>query len=149
VLLDVSASRIRADRTDITSDATTVVLEPVFTPDGGGTDRTRIVGTLWLNSGERPLRVGGHISFDDARGWRHLHVLTGIETDATTGRTTLHVEPPLRAQPTAGTAIHVVNPSGIFQLSSDDMGSMTQRPGRVEQLAAVDGVQAFPLGLAL
>lgn len=142
--LDVSTTRITVDRTDITIDADLVALEPVFTPDGLSTDRTRITGTLWLNSNQKPLRAGGYVSFDDADGWRHLHVVVEVILSAV-GPDVIVIEPPMRYMPTSSTAIHVINPSGVFALNDDDQGALSLEPGGFGRVATVEATQALPI----
>lgn len=143
--LDVSTTHVTADRIDITIDSTQIAYAPVFTPDGLSTDRTRITGTLWLNSNQRPLKEGAYVSFDDAQGWRHLHIVVALEHDASTGATAIVVEPPMRSMPTASTAIHVVNPSGVFRLNDDEQGAIRLSPGLVGSLGSIEATQAFPI----
>ncbi len=143
--LDASSVGVTADRTDITIDATQIGYAPVFTPDGLSTDRTRLTGTLWLQSNQFPLKEGSYISFDDAQGWRHLHIIVGIEFDEDTGKSTVVVEPPMRSMPTPMTAIHVLNPSGVFKLNDDEQGAMRLSPGIIGSMGTIDAMQAFPL----
>ena len=82
---------ITADSTEITADATVVAMEPLFTVSACP-DAITITGTLWLNSRRAPLQVGSWISWDDATGWRQLHIVTGLEHNVTTGAATLTVE---------------------------------------------------------
>lgn len=145
VQLDVSTTLVTVDRTDITIDADSIFLEPVFTPDGLSTDRTALTGTLWLNSNRNPLREGSYLSFDDDQGWRHLHIVVGIEEVVSTGATLIRVEPPMRFLPTATTAIHIANPSGVFMLNDGDQGPMAMRPGRVAALGVIEATQSFPI----
>lgn len=138
-----------ADRDDITIDATTTRLESVFVPDDAGTDATRISGTLVLNSDQRPLQVGNSISWDDATGWRHLHMVVGLEwQDHTSGALTIVVEPPMRERPTSATPVHITYPSGIFRLQGDDVGAPAMTPGPYTAIT-LNAVQAFPLSIAL
>jgi hypothetical protein len=116
---------ITADTTTITADATHVQMEPVFGVSACP-DAVTIVGTLWLNSRRAPLQVGSWISWDDATGWRQLHIVTGLNHNATTGAATLTVEPPMRALPTPATPMHVYAPSAIFKLVDDGQGALRQ-----------------------
>lgn len=143
--LDVSTIDVTSDRTDITIDATQIAYWPVFTPDGESQDRTRITGTLWLNSNRVPLKPGAYVSFDDAEGWRHLHVVVDLIMGEGSSPDVIVVEPPMRAQPTSSTAIHVRNPSGIFRLNDDDQGAIRQSAGMIGALGTVEATQAFPL----
>lgn len=145
VALDVSTDRINVDRTDITVDADSIVYEPVFTADGLSTDRTRITGTLWANSNQVQLKEGQYLSFDDAQGWRHLHIIVELQINPLTGAALIVVEPPMRAMPTAFTPIHIMNPSGVFRLTDDDQGAMRISPGFIADLGTIEAVQAFPL----
>lgn len=140
--LTADCDTITADSTLITADATTVQYETTF----GVTDcpdSVTINGTLWLNSNRAPLQVGGWLSWDDETGWRHLHIVTGMTHDATTGDCTLTVEPPMRAQPTAETPIHVHAPSGVFRLTGDGEGALRQAGPLAS--TTISAVQAFPL----
>jgi hypothetical protein len=133
---------ITADDTHITADATVVPMESVFTVSTCP-DAHTIVGTLWLNSRRAPLEVGSPISWDDADGWRHLHTVTELERDGTSGATTLTVQPPMRALPTPATPMHVHAPSGIFRLADDGQAALRQA-GRQTSFS-IAAVQAFPI----
>jgi len=133
---------ITADTTLHTADATTVRYETTFTVTACP-DSVTITGTLWLNSNRAPLQVGGWISWDDATGWRHLHIVTTMTHDATTGDCTLTVEPPMRAQPTDETPMHVHAPGGVFRLTSDGEGAL-RRAGRLAS-TTISAQQAFPV----
>lgn len=117
---------ITADTTLFTADATTIAMESHFTVSSA--TATTITGILWLRSNRYPLKVGSYISFDDARGWRQLHLVTAMT--APEGATVLTVEPPMRALPTPSTPMHVHQPSGIFMLTDDAQGAMNQSMGK-------------------
>lgn len=142
--LTADNTTVTADRTDLTADATTVPLETVFTVSTCPDDFT-LVGTLWLGSARAPLRVGSPISWDDSDNWRHLHTVVGMVRNATTGTTTLQVQPPMRYRPTPATPIDVHAPSGIFRLSDDGQGTLRQA-GRFASFGLA-AVQAFPLSV--
>lgn len=152
VPFSVDHTSLSADSTDFSADATVWPYESVFTPDGGGTDPENLTGTLWINSGDCPLEVGGYISYDDpttpvtAGPHRCLHLVTAIETVGTS--TTITLEPPMVVQPTATTPIHIRNASGVFRLDSDDQTAMTHRPGHLYELS-LSAIQARPLMLTL
>jgi len=133
---------LTADTTLHRADATTIAYETNFTVTSCPSSTT-INGTLWLNSDRAPLQVGGFISWDDATGWRHLHVVTDLVHTATTGAATLTVAPPMRAQPGPSTPMHVHAPSGVFMLTADAEGALRQA-GNTWGLT-VSAVQAFPL----
>lgn len=137
---------VNCDSTQFKCDATLFPYESLFTADGGGTNPIQIVGTLWINSNKRPLKVGGYISFDGADGYRHLHMIVAIESAL--GKTTLTVEPPLREQPTASTPMHIHNPSGVFMLNSDQIGAITERPGHLGDMS-LEITQALPLNISV
>jgi len=138
--LTADTDTITADTTLHTTDATTVTYETQYTVTACP-DSTTITGTLWLNSNRAPLQVGGYISWDDATGWRHLHIVTAMAT--ADGVTTLTVEPPMRAQPTDDTPMHVHAPSGVMMLTSDGEGALRQ--AGANWVMTVSAVQAFPL----
>ncbi len=142
--LDLTADNtiITADNTHIRASATRVQMETTFTVSSSP-DKLTITGTLWFNSQRHPLRLGSWIAFDDASNWRHLHVVTGLTHNPTTGAATLTVEPPMRAQPKRSTPIHVHAPAGIFQLT-DDMGAALRQQGRAVSFS-LSAVQSFPL----
>jgi len=140
--LSVDSGSITVDSTAHTADATQIAMESVFTVTSATT--TTITGTLWVNSNLYPLEVGGYISFDDSVGWRHLHIVT--EMTATSGVTTLTVEPPMRALPTITTPMHIHQPSGIFMLVDDAQGAMTQSMGKYNYNIAA--VQSHPLDVS-
>lgn len=142
VPLTADDDHITTDSTHITADATQVQLETVFTVSACP-DANTIAGTLWLNSRRAPLEVGSPISWDDADGWRHLHTVTALDHNTTTGAATLTVQPPMRALPTPATPMHVHAPSGIFRLADDGQGALRQA-GRLSSFT-VAGVQAFPI----
>jgi hypothetical protein len=154
IALRADLDTITADITTITADATEIAYESLFTADGGGTDPLVLQGTLWLNSGLRPLQEGSYISFDDPTEphtdgpHRSLHLVVGMAYTPTTGACALTLEPPMLVQPTALTPIHVHNPSGVFRLIDDGQGAMPQRPGHKFELA-FSAVQARPLMLTL
>jgi hypothetical protein len=145
VPLTADDTHITADDTHITADSTRVVYETQF---GVSTcpDPTTINGTLWLNSRRAPLEVDSYISWDDADGWRHLHIVVGLEHNPATGAATLSVRPPMRALPTPATPMHVHAPSGVFRLVDDGQGALRQA-GRLQSFSLAM-VQAFPLKVA-
>ena len=117
---------VTADTTLHRADATRIAMETLFTVSSAPTPTT-LMGALWLNSGRYPLAVGSHISWDDATGWRHLHVVVDMTgPDPATGLHTLTLEPPMRARPTPTTPMHTHAPSGIFQLTDDGQGTLRQ-----------------------
>lgn len=142
--LDLTADNtyITADSTLITADATRIQMETTFTVSTCPSSVT-IVGTLWHNSRRAMLAVGSYLSWDDATAWRHLHIVTGLEHDATTGAATLTIEPPMREKPTPATPMHVHSPSGIFQLTEDAAASARMQ-GRAVQFS-LSAVQSFPI----
>lgn len=142
--LSVDSVGITCDRTNITIDATQIQYETQFgvstTPDA-----ETIVGTLWLNSGRAPLAEGSYISWDDATGWRHMHLITSfLRVDAAV---TIKVEPPMRALPTPATPMHVHAPSAVFGLADDGQGALSQA-GQLSSFA-VEAVQRFPLSITV
>jgi hypothetical protein len=139
IALTADYTTVTADSTQNTADATTIEMESQFTVTRA--TATTITGTLWINSNRYPLQVGSYLSFDDARGWRHLHIVTAMTSPS--GATTLTVEPPMRALPTASTPIHVHQPSGIFMLTDDAQGAMNQSMGRFNY--SIAAVQSHPL----
>lgn len=136
---------ITADSTQITADATHVAMEPLFTVSACP-DSVTIIGTLWLNSRRAPLGVGSWVSWDDATGWRQLHVITAIEHNATTGAATLTVEPPMRERPTPATPMHVYAPSAVFMLTDDGQGALRQAARTASFSLAIR--QAHPVQVA-
>lgn len=138
--LTADRTTITADSTEISADATEVQYETVFTTSHCP-DAVTIVGTLWLNSNERPVAPGGYISWDDATGWRHLHLIVDVQRGMV--ETTLTVEPPMRAQPTPATPMHVHAPSGIYRLVDDGQGAIRQAAGKGS--FTVSAVEARPL----
>lgn len=140
--LTADDTHITADDTHITVDSTTIRLETTFTVSAATTS-TSLTGTLWLNSARAPLAVGSYISWDDSTGWRHLHTVTDLTHDRSTGEATLTIAPPMRVAPGVSTPIHVHAPSGIFMLTGDDAGQLV--PTGTRNNLTVDAVQAFPL----
>lgn len=140
--LTADTDTITADTTLFTADETTVVYETQFTVSTTPSANT-ITGTLWLNSSRAPLQVGGFISWDDATGWRHLHIVTAMATNTDTLVTALTVEPPMRALPTTETPMHVHAPSGVMMLTADGEGALRQA-GNTWGMT-LSAVQAFPL----
>ena len=140
--LTADNTHITADSTQITADATHVAMEPLFTVSACP-DSSTITGTLWLNSRRAPLQVGSWISWDDATGWRQLHIVTELQHNATTGAATLTVEPPMRERPTPSTPMHVYAPSAIFRLVDDGQGAL-RRAGRLSSFTLALQ-QAHPL----
>lgn len=140
--LTADDTHITADTTLVTADATRITYEAQFGVSSCPNSVT-IIGTLWLNSRRAPLAVGSYLSWDDATGWRHLHVVTALEHDATTGAATMTVEPPMRAQPTPSTPMHVHAPSGVFMLTDDGQGAL--RLAATLASFNLSAVQAFPL----
>ena len=139
IQLTADTITITADSSIHTADKTTIGMESLFTVTSSTS--TTITGTLWLNSNKYPFGVGSYLSFDDARGWRHLHIVTAMT--AASGVTTLTVEPPMRAFPTSSTPIHIHQPSGIFMMSDDDQGSMNQSMGKFN--FSLSATQSHPL----
>jgi hypothetical protein len=142
--LDLRADNtvITADSTLIRADATRVQMETVFI-FAGATSSTRMGGYLYFNSRRHPLEVGGFIAFDDATGWRHLHIVVDIDHNVTTGQAWVVVEPPLRVLPTPTTPMHVHAPAGIFQLTEDAAADVRQQ-GRMVSFS-LSALQSFPL----
>ena len=138
--ITADSDHITADSTTHTTDEATIIYESQYTVTSC-TDASTIVGTLWLNSARAPLQVGGFVSWDDATGWRHLHVVTAMTTVEDV--TTLTVAPPMRSQPTSTTPIHVHTPSGIFRLTADSEGTLSQ--AGTSWGMSLAAVQAFPL----
>jgi hypothetical protein len=137
--LSADTITITADNTTHTADETTVGMESLFTVTSSTS--TTIVGTLWLNSNKYPFEVGSYFSFDDSRGWRHLHIVTAMT--AASGVTTLTVEPPMRSLPTSLTPIHIHQPSGIFMMMDDGQGALTQSMGKFN--FTLSAIQSHPL----
>jgi len=137
--LTVDSTQITADSTMHTADETEITYESMFTVTSCP-DSVTIVGTLWLNSGKAPLQIGGYISWDDATGWRHLHVITEM---VVSGSCTLTVEPPMRELPTPSTPMHIHSPSGVFRLTSDGEGAL-RNVGKFSS-TTVNAQQAFPI----
>lgn len=140
--LTADDTHITADTTLITADATHVAYEAQFGVSSCP-DSVTIIGTLWLNSRRAPLQVGSYISWDDATGWRHLHVVTDMDLNTATGYTALTVEPPMRALPTPATPMHVHAPSGVFMLADDGQGAL--RMAATLASFSLAATQAFPL----
>lgn len=140
--LTADRTTITADTTQITADATQVQYESVFTVSSCP-DAVTIVGTLWLNSNERPVAPGGYISWDDATGWRHLHLIVAVDAAPYTLGVHLTVEPPMRALPTPATPMHVHAPSGIYRLVDDGQGAIRQAAGK--GTFSISAVEARPL----
>lgn len=142
--LDLRADNtfITADSTLVTADATRIRMETTFTVTSAPDDVT-LVGTLWFNSRRHPLREGSFIAWDDADNWRHLHMVTALVHDVTTGAATLTLSPPMRERPGPSTPIHVHAPAGIFQLT-EDMAAAVRQQGRLVSFA-LSAVQSFPL----
>lgn len=140
--LTADITTITADTTLVTADATHTQYETTFTATSCP-DSVTIIGTLWLNSNRAPLQVGGWISWDDATGWRHLHIITDMAHDVESGDCTLTVEPPMRALPTPATPMHVHSPSGVFRLTGDGEGALRQAGPFAS--ATINAIQAFPL----
>lgn len=143
--LTADIAGITADDTHISADATEIQMETTFTVSSAP-DATTLTGTLWFNSALAPLEVGGQISFDDADGWRHLHTITELTHNRSTGAATLKLAPPMRALPTVATPIHVHAPSGIFMLAGDQGAALS--PAGSRHSLSVSAVQAFPLKVA-
>jgi len=137
--LSADTTKITADTTIYTADVTTVAMETIFSVTSATS--TTLTGTLWLNSNKYPLEVGSYFSFDDATGWRHLHIVTAMTSPS--GVTTLTVEPPMRELPTTSTPIHIQQPSGIFMLNDDAQGAMNQSMGKFN--FTVSATQSHPL----
>lgn len=140
------STEITCDSTDVSCDATEIQMESVFTVSTTP-DAETIIGTLWLNSRRYPLELGSYISWDDAEGTRHLHIVTALSMDAGTGVTSLTVEPPMRALPTPATPMHVHSPSAVFLLADDGQGALRQAATiRSFNLSAM---QWFPLTIGV
>jgi hypothetical protein len=142
--LDLTADNtyITVDAGTITADATRVRMESVFTVSNCP-DAVTIVGSLWFNSQRHPVSVGSYIAWDDATGWRHLHMIVDMLHNISTGAATLTVEPPMRALPTPATPMHVHAPAGLFQLV-DDAAAAIRQAGRMVSFT-FSGVQSFPV----
>lgn len=139
---DNAEGRITADNIEISADATRSQMETTFVVlNAIGTGQLH--GILHFNSRRYPLTIGSYIAWDDSDDWRHLHLVVGLEYDATTGEATLDLEPPMRAVPTPATPIHVHAPAGIFQLTEDAAADLRQA-GRLVHFS-ITGVQSFPL----
>jgi hypothetical protein len=146
VPLESSNAIVTVDNTRVTSDATQHPYESFYAADGLSADPTVITGTLWLNSGIAPLTEGKYISWDDTAGYRHLHLIVGM--DKVGSKTSLTVEPPMRYAPTSSTAIHVHAPSGIFKLTSDAVGALTQQQSGFSDFS-ITAEQAWPARFVL
>lgn len=70
--------------------------------------------------------AGEHISYDDANGWRRLHVVVEDCYAEPDGSASLKVRPPVRSPTAVGSRLHVDCPNGIFRLVSDEEGGITQ-----------------------
>jgi hypothetical protein len=92
-------------------------------------------GTLLFSAGE-------YVSYDDANGWRRLHVVVRDCYAQDGGLATLEVQPPVRASVTPGARLHIACPNGIFRLPSDDEGVITQTAESGE--VSISAVEAFP-----
>ncbi len=151
IALTADQTGVTADRTDITIDATQIQLESLFVPDDAGSSAaTRLPGTLYIHSHQRPLKVGQYVSWDDADGWRHLHLVVGLEwVNRATGQIVLTLEPPMRARPTSGTPVHITYPSGVFMFTADDIGQLTMGAGRLHTGLTLSAQQAFPLSITV
>lgn len=137
---------ITCDSTLHTCDSTQIQMETAFTVSTCPDPET-IVGTLWLNSKRYPLELGSYISWDDAEGTRHQHIVTALVHNTGTGAATLTVEPPMRALPTALTPMHVHAPSAIYLLADDGQGALRQAATMASfQLAAT---QWLPISIGV
>ena len=76
-------------------------------------------GTLLISAGE-------YISYDDAEGWRRLHVVVHDCYARSDGLASLAVRPPVRSAIAVGGRLHVDCPNGIFRLVSDEEGGITR-----------------------
>lgn len=92
-------------------------------------------GTLLIAKGE-------HISYDDATGWRRLHLVVENCYAQPGGVASMKVEPPVRHAVTPDGRLHLACPNGIFKLASEEEGAITQTPGSGEM--SISMVEAFP-----
>jgi hypothetical protein len=143
-LLNLTADNtyITADSTLVRADATRIRMESVFTVSTAP-NSTTLTGTLWFNSRMYPVGVGSWISWDDASGWRHCHMVVDMDHNATTGAATLTLEPPMRSLPGPATPVHVHAPGAVFMLSDDGQGAISQA-GQLSSFS-ISGVQSFPV----
>ena len=143
--LTVDNDRITVNRTDYRADATTWYATTRALALLGGTSRT-IRASTNQPVGAVAVEAGRHLSFDTADGWRQLCVVTDDAIAGADQSVTINVEPPLRTQPAAGAPLHLLSPSGVFQLADDDQGQISQVPGYA-QGATIEAFEAFPLRL--
>lgn len=92
-------------------------------------------GTLLFSDGE-------HVSYDDADGWRRLHVVVGDCYAGPGGSASLKVRPPVRNAVAVGSRLHDVCPNAIFRLVSDEEGAITQTAESGE--VSISAVEAPP-----
>jgi hypothetical protein len=91
-------------------------------------------GTLLIGASE-------HISYDDATGWRRLHVVVEDCFAQPTGLASMKVEPPVRHAVAPDGRLHLDCPNGIFKLASDEEGAITQSPESGEMSISI--IEAF------
>ncbi len=144
---------LTSDHTGLTVDCTRITVDATVRSDpwpataAAGTDPAVLAGTSPGPTGAVVAQAGMHISFDDATGWRHLHLLTADAVVQRSGAVRFAIEPPLRAFPVAGAPIHTRFPSGIFQLSDDDQGAQTLQSSRIASEMIIDAIEARPMRL--
>lgn len=70
--------------------------------------------------------AGEYVSYDDASGWRRLHVVVQDCYARDGGVATLKVQPPVRSSVVSGARLHIACPNGVFRLASDEEGRITK-----------------------
>lgn len=88
------------------------------------------------------IAKGEHISYDDATGWRRLHVVVEDCYAQPGGLASMKVEPPVRHAVVPGGRLHLECPCGIFKLATEEEGAITQSPRSGEM--SISMVEAFP-----
>lgn len=143
VPLTADSTLLDADSTRITADATEVPGVWPATCTGDDSDPTMIFATSDAPTGWVVLEAGRHVSFDGPSGWRRLHLLLEDAVVLPGGTVAFEVTPPLKEYPLYGAPLHLINPSGVFQLVDDNQGGLAVTLGRVAE-TAVDAVEANP-----
>lgn len=139
--LTIDSMRFRIDRTNITIDSTTFATgRPIVTCTGGS--GSTITAISYEGIGTIALRAGQHVSYDDAAGWRHLHLVTDDAVIGAGYAISIPVEPPLRTPPANGAPLHIYAPSGIFMLTADTEGQIVFNSDRVGQVS-INAAEAF------
>lgn len=146
----VDTTKVTADTTAHTADATQIQYETVFTVDACP-DVLTINGHLMLNSGQAPLHVGSFLSWDESRDgqfWtRHTHEVIAIDYEPTTGATILTVEPAMAFLPTSATPIHVHAPSIVVSMV-DDTQAVIRKAGQQASFGFA-AIQSHPTSITI